>query len=369
MERRVHVGLDVHRDTITIAAFVGDEPQPNFQKTISNTKPHIKKHFKKLAGLGEIHACYEAGFSGFELYRYLKGLGYRCDVIAPTLIPKGSGERVKNDRKDAEKLAKLLRANLLTPVAIPTVETERVRGYIRLRYQVRQDLQRTRQRILKFLHTRGLVFRGSKSNWTNLHRKWLCALDLEGEDELVLSEHLCLMSYLETRLEEINRRIEALAKTEQYAAIVGRLKCFKGIDTLAAMVIAAEVGDITRFASPRELMNYTGLTPSERSSGNSEIRGPITKCGNDRLRHVLVEAAWQQRNRPVVGRALQARHEGQPKEVVAYAFKAMRRLHRRYWALASRMNANMATAAVARELAGFVWGMMRLEAEPQSLAG
>jgi len=227
----VYLGMDVHKDLIALAAYVGNEANPRFQKTIANDNSAIRKHLKKIDQLGTISCCYEAGFSGYDLYRFMDSLGYRCQVIAPSLVPEKAGDKIKTDRKDAEKLAKLLRADLLTPVSVPTIETERIRGYIRLRYQVKEDLTRARQRILKFLQTKGLVFRGTKENWTVSHRNWLDALNLEGEDQMVLAEHLAMMSYLEIRLKDINQRIETIAAQDRYRAHVGMLSCLKGIST------------------------------------------------------------------------------------------------------------------------------------------
>jgi len=362
MERdTVYLGMDVHKDLVALAAYVGNEPNPRFQKTIANDNSAIRKHLKKVDQLGTISCCYEAGFSGYDLYRFIDSLGYRCQVIAPSLVPEKASDKIKTDRKDAEKLAKLLRADLLTSVSVPTIETERIRGYIRLRYQVKEDLTRARQRILKFLQTKGLVFRGTKENWTVSHRNWLDGLNLEGEDQLVLAEHRAMMSYLEIRLKDINQRIETIAAQDRYRAHVGRLSCLKGISTFSAMVILTEIGDFKRFSHPRELMSYIGLVPSENSSGQSQRKGRITKCGNNRLRHVLVEAAWHYRNKPFTSRYLAKRHEGQPKQAILYATNAMHRLYRRYWALAARKDSNVAIVAVARELTGFIWGMMRTE--------
>ena len=357
----IYLGMDVHKDTITLAAYVGSEPKPCFQKTINNDNSSVRKHLKKIERLGTISCCYEAGFSGYSLYRYVDSLGYNCRVIAPSLVPEKSGDRVKTDRRDAEKLAKLLRAGLLTAVSPPTIEGERIRGYIRLRYQVKADLTRNRQRILKFLHTKGLIFRGTKENWTKSHRDWLCALNLESEDQLVLAEYLAVMSYLEIRIKDIDQRIEAIAAKDPYREGVETLSCLKGISTFSAMVILTEVGDFKRFSHPRELMSYVGLTPSENSSGPSERKGRITKCGNSKLRHVLVEAAWHYRNKPFTSRYLAKRHEGQSKQVVLYATNAMQRLYKRYWSLSTRKDPRVAAVAVARELTGFIWGIMRNE--------
>lgn len=362
MERNtVYLGMDVHKDTITLAAYVESEPTPRFQKTIANESAAIRKHLKKIEELGTISCCYEAGFCGYSLYHFIDSLGYKCRVIAPSLIPKRAGDKVKNDRRDAKKLATLLRADLLTSVSVPSPETEEVRAYIRLRYQIKADLTRTRQRILKFLQTLGLVFRGTKQNWTVAHRDWLSALNLEGENQLVLSEHLAVMAYLEIRLKDIDQRIEQIAARDEYRASVGALSCLKGISTFSAMVLLTEIGDFRRFSHPRQLMSYIGLTPREDSSGPSEHKGRITKCGSSRLRHVLVEAARQYRNKPTTSRYLAKKYEGQPKEAILYATNAMHRLYKRYWRLAARKNTNVAIVAIARELTGFIWGMMRLE--------
>ena len=351
----VYLGMDVHKETITLAGYVDQEQILRFQKTIIHSEQAIKKEFEKISSLGKINCCYEAGFSGYHLHRFVKSLGYDCKVIAPSLILKKAGDKVKTDKKDAKKLAQLLRAGLLSPVNVPSIENEQDRALLRLRGQIKKDSIRAKHRIVKFLALRGLSFKGT--NWSIAHRKYLNTLCLEGSDQLLLNEYLTNLSYLEVRLKDIDVEVQRLADTPKYRAKVSALKCFRGIGTLSSLTLLTEIKQVTNFL-PVELMSYFGLTPSEHSSGSSIYRGAITRQGNSRLRHVIIEAAWHYLRAPKIS-AVQAKNfEGQDKEIVLLSIKALKRLSKRFYRLSLRKERNVAVVAVARELVGFIWAAM-----------
>ena len=298
---KVYVGMDVHKDTVMVAVLPEGAPEPTVVKRLPNELTRLKRWLARISRQGEIRACYEASGAGYVLERALREWGHRCEIVAPSLIPRRPGDRRKHDRKDATELARLYRAGELVTIRVPT----------------------------------------------------------EAEERLVFGEYLALFDYKLGRREELDGRIEALALEPTYREAVGRLCCLRGISTHAAMVLATEIGDFRRFESPGKLMAYVGLVPSEHSSGASRRQGAITKAGNSRVRHVLVQAAWSYRFPPRRGPALSRRQQGQAPEVVAHSWKAQHRLHKVFTRLAFRKNGKIAAVAVARELAGFVWAVMQ----------
>jgi transposase len=285
-------------------------------------------------------------------------MGLACDVVAPGLIPVRVADRVKTDRRDAEKLARLFRAGELTSIRVPSESEEALRDLIRCREDAREDALRQRHHVLKFLLRHGRVFRDTK-HWTLAHWKWLRAQRFD--EPLAHTVFTTYMTTLETtlaRMTALEQDIAQQAERAPYKALVGRLRCLRGIDTLSAMALIAEICDFARFEHPRELMAYLGLVPSERSSGGKQRRGSITKTGNAHARRIIVEAAWHYRHPPARSARMKKRWEEQPEAVVAHAFKAQDRLHRRYFRLTSRSKpAQVACVAVARELCGFVWAV------------
>jgi transposase len=283
----------------------------------------------------------------------------QCQVIAPALIPRKPGERIKTNRRDARKLAELHRAGLLTEVRPPTPEDEAVRDLCRARDDAREDLQRARHRLGKLLLRRGLHFSGR--NWTNAHRAWIASVAwTHAPERVVVDDYLLAIDHLEARLIELDARLAEIAETAPYREHVNWLRCFRGIDTLTAMLILAELHDFRRFQAPRALMAYLGLVPGEDSSGEKHRRGRITRTGNTLVRRVLVEAAWHYQHRPTVGVALAKRRKGQPTRVIAIADKAQQRLCRRFRRLAEQHKpAPKIAVAIARELAGFLWAALQ----------
>lgn len=360
----IYLGLDVHKDSVTIAVLPADTPTPTQVDRLPHERRKLRAYLARLAAQGELRCCYEASGAGYVLHRAITAWGYHCAVVAPSLIPQRPGHQRKHDRYDARQLARLYRAGELTVIRIPTEAEERVRDLVRCRAMFQRDLLRSRQRVLKFLQRRGLRYERGKSHWTQAHRRWLAELlaqparaGLGGEDATVLGEQLALVGYLEQRRAELDRQIAALALTPTLQATVGRLGCFRGLDTHGAVVLATELGDWQRFGTAGQLMAYVGLVPREDSSGPRERRGSITKAGNAYCRHVLVQAAWAYRHPPRVGRALRARQVGQSAAVVAHSWQAQQRLHRLYRRIAARRGAAVAVVAVARELVGFLWAV------------
>lgn len=360
------VGIDAHKKALVIAVLFPDQRGLE-ELTIDNDERSIRKLARRLtrdANGCEVRACYEAGTCGYTLQRRLESAGVVCEVVAPSLIPKKPGERVKTDRRDARKLAELNRAGVLTAVSPPTPEQEAIRDLCRCRESVRKDLHRCRHRLVKMLVRRGYVFDTSKKLWSVAHRRWLEQLVVDNEtDRVVIAEYKLAIEHFERRLRAMNSELEKAAQLPLYREQVAWLRCFRGIDTTIAMIFLAEIHGLERFDSPRALAAYLGLVPMLYASGESERRGGITKTGNTHVRRALVQTSWHYcRHRPRVGRILRARREGQPERVIAIAAEAERRLSSRSARLRLRgKDANKVVIAIARELVGFMWAALRKE--------
>jgi transposase len=323
-------------------------------------EPHlIRRLFQRLRREGPVRACYEAGVSGYDLYRQITACEVECEVIAPALTPRRPGQRIKTDRRDAAKLVRLFRAGELTAIHVPDEAEEGVRDLVRCREDSRRDVLRWRHRVLKFLDRHGRLYVTGK-NWTQRHWTWIRSQRFELPVlQRTFEATLFALEQALARVAELDKEVAAIATTERYQAPVGWLRCFRGIDTLSAMILLAEIVDFQRFRHPRELMAYLGLVPSEYSSGPAERRGAITKAGNSHARRALVEAAWHYRHRPTVSGALRHRTADQPPHIVGQAWRAQQRLHRRYRHLIGHgKRPPIAVVAVARELVGFIWAAM-----------
>ena len=328
-------------------------------RSIPNEPRHLRRLVARLQREGRVVACYEAGPSGYDLYRQLTALGASCQVIAPALTPRKPGDRIKTDRRDAAKLVRLFRARELTPIRVPDEAGEAVRDLLRCREDVQEDLLRWRHRLVKFLARHGRMYRDGR-HWTRRHWAWLRTQRFALPAlERTYQEYRWTVEQLLARVADLEREIVALAETAPYRTPVGWLRCFRGLDTLTAMILLVEIGDFSRFQHPRELMAYLGLVPSEDSSGDRAWRGSITKAGNIHARRILVEAAWHYRHPARLGSALARRSLGQPKAVLAQAWQAQQRLHRRYRHLVSHgKRPPVAVVACARELVGFLWAAL-----------
>jgi len=359
-EVTTYVGIDAHKKDLFIAMLTGHATSPVTWQ-LHNEPNAVRRLVRKLEreAPGPVRVCYEAGPCGYALQRQMTTPRVACQVIAPALIPRKPGERIKTNRRDARKLAELHRAGLLTEVRPPTPEDEAVRDLCRARDDAREDLQRARHRLGKLLLRRGLHFSGR--NWTKAHRQWIDRLDwTHAPERVVVDDYLLAIDHLEARLIELDARLTQVAETAPYREPVSWLRCFRGIDTLTAILILAELHDFRRFQSPRALMAYLGLVPGEDSSGEKHRRGRITRTGNTLVRRLLVETAWHYQHRAHVGVTLAKRRKGQPTRVIAIADKAQQRLCRRFRRLAEQHKpAPKIAVAIARELAGFLWAALQ----------
>jgi len=354
------VGIDAHKKDLFVAMLIGNEPKAVTWQ-LANEPQAVRRLVRTLEreAPGPVRVFYEAGPCGYALQRQVTTSRVSCDVVAPALIPRKPGERVKTNRRDARKLVELGRAGLLTAVQPPTPADEAVRDLARARDDAREDLQRCRHRMGKLLLRRGLHYAGR--NWTRGHRQWIDGLAwTHAAERAVVDDYLLAIDHTESRLIELDAQLAKIAETEPYREAVGWLRCFRGIDTLTAMLILAELHDFRRFASAPALMAYLGLVPGEDSSGEKHRRGRITRTGNALVRRLLVEVAWHYQQRPGIGVALARRRKGQPARVIGIADKAQQRLCRRFRKLgAEHKPAPKIAVAIARELAGFLWAALQ----------
>ena len=353
----IHLGMDTSKNTIVAAVLMPGEKIPVTER-IFNDEEAIRRLIGRFAEPGRLRACYEAGPGGYDLYRLLASMGVACDVVAPSLIPKGSSEKVKTDKRDAVRLALGHRAGMLTPVRVPAPAEESVRDLCRVRAAVLADRKRAQQRLTAMLMRHGRIWRDSY--WTGAHRRWVAAQTFT-EPALVtaLAHYRAALEVRETELAAIESELAPWARREPLAPVVGRLGCYRGIAELNGLTLAAEVVDWRRFAAARSFMGFTGLVPAEYSSGQKTWRGHITKAGPEPVRTALIEAAWAYRFRPAIGATLRARQDGAAPDTIARSWKAQRRLHGKYKAMTGRGKApGEAVTAIARELAGFIWAEM-----------
>jgi transposase len=357
----IFVGLDVHKATIAVALAEAGTGEVRSYGVIPNTPPAVARLVKKLGPPPRLRICYEAGPCGYVLLRQLTKLGVACTVVAPALIPTKPGERIKTDRKDAAKLARLHRAGELTAVAAPTPEQEALRDLTRARQAAQQDVHRVRQRVRTLLLRLGVAEPTATKRWSGRWRVWLAGLALElSVQQTVLDELRHALGEAEARVERLTAAVAAQAARGPFADVIAALTSLRGVGVVTAVTLVAELGDPGRFDSPRQLMAFAGLVPSEHSSGGREQRGRITKTGNAHVRWVTVEAAWHCRRPPHVSRELARRQRGQSEEVAAIAWQGQARLHRRYVRLVGKGKPKpKAAVAVARELLGFVWAIAR----------
>jgi transposase len=357
------------RNAVAIAD-AGRAGEVRFLGEIENTAAAVAKLVRKLAAkYGRLTFCYEAGPTGYGLYRQIKSLGHECMVVAPSLIPKKPGERVKTNRRDALSLVKQLRAGDLTAVWVPDSGHEAMRDLTRARETAVEDLRCKRQQVSAFLLRQGLHYPGERT-WTKTHRGWLASQKLEyAEQRIAFEEMLLAMRQAQERIERLEQAIRVAVPDWSLAEVVTALMAMRGIDFISATAFLAEIGDLSRFPTPRELMAYLGLVPSEDSTGDTVRRGPITKAGNRRARRILVECSWSYQHPPRVGKQKQERVAAAPRAVREIAWKAQCRLSARYRALTRKGKLKtVAVTAVARELSAFIWAINREIANPRAAA-
>lgn len=365
------VGFDVSKATIAVAVADSDGAEPRYFGAIANTPEAVRKLLGRLGRLDELLICYEAGPTGFGLYRFLVALGVTCVVVAPSLTPLRPGDRVKTDRRDAIRLAQLLRAGELTPVWVPSEEDESLRDLVRARRFAKTDLKRERQRVASFLLRHGIDAPRGMQRWSKMFMRWLESLSFEHRaTQVAFQEYLHAVREAATRVERLEAEIHSWATESSHAPVIKALQALRGIQELTAVTLVAEIGEFSRFRNPEQLMAYAGLVPREYSSGLSCRRGGITKTGNTNIRFVLGEAAWSYRYKPAVKGRLRVRQQGVDPEVLRISLKAQERLHRKYWSLLTHgKQTTVAATAVARELLGFIWAIAcHIEQKSQLIA-
>lgn len=352
------VGLDVHRDSISVGVLPAGSDAVAVDR-LFHDEPSVRRLIERLGDRRRLRVCYEAGPTGYGLARLLTSMGVACVVVAPSLIPRAPGDRVKTDKRDCRRLARLHRAGELVAVRVPTVAEEAVRDLCRTRVDMAQDLTRARHRLSKFLLRHGRVYRAG-SPWTGLHDGWLGAQRFEHPALAETFAHYrATVQLRRTSLAAVEDDLARWYAREPFVDAVTRLAAYRGITPLGALTIASEVGDWRRFPRAASFMGYAGLVPSEYSSGTRTHRGSLTKAGSSHLRWQLVESTWAYQHRPSVGIVLRRRQQGVPADVIARSWAAQQRLCSRFRALAARKhNKSVVAAAVARELAGFVWAEM-----------
>jgi len=337
----------------------GRDGEIRYLGEIENSPDAVKKFVTKLSRqYEELHFCYEAGPTGYGLHRQLTDLGHVCDVVAPSMIPKRSGDRVKTNRRDAVMLVKLLRAGELRTIWVPDSIHEAVRDLARARETGMLDLKVKRQQLLSFLLRHGRNFPSGK-NWTKMHARWLAAQKFDHPaQQIVFQDQIDAINFAQVRLAALEQQLRDIVPTWTMAPVVAAYQALRGVSFLVATTFVAEVGDVRRFSTPQQLMAFLGLVPSERTTGDTVRRGSITKTGNRRARRVLVEGAWTYRHPARVSQTLQSRINGLPLTVRTIAWKAQVRLCARYRRLvANGKNPAVAATAVAREMAAFLWAI------------
>lgn len=362
----VYVGMDVHKESYTVCCYTFDKDKAEYLQKMRADYKNILKYIegirKRYSEDTEYVCGYEAGCLGYALYHQLTDRGVECKILAPTTMATTNSKRIKTDKRDAGSIARCLAFHTYSEVYVPTDEDNAIKEYIRMRDDQKKMLKSTKQQILALVLRHGKRFDGGKTYWTIAHMKWLKALKLDGALQETLNEYLITYEYLMDKIERLDQRIEEMASGERYDEKVSKLKCFIGVKTHTALSLVVEVGDYERFAKAGNFSAFLGLVPSEDSSSEKQNKYAITKAGNSHLRRLLVESA-QSYTRGNVGhksKALKNRQEGNSPEIIAYADKANERLRRRFYrmTLKNGTKRNVATVAIARELACFVWGMM-----------
>jgi len=360
----VWVGMDTDAKKNQIALYRGWDKELAAEWEVGMDAKGIRRLIERLKQEdGEIRCVYEAGPCGYELYRRLRKAGMQCDVIAPSLTPRKPGDRVKTNRRDARNLARLYRAGELTVIDVPDEKQEALRDLTRAREDVREDLTRRQHRLSRFLVRQGCHYQDG-DKWTQKHWAWIRKIHFQDSNaQTVLEEWIRAVEQSQEQLKTLDSKIEENAQKPEYANKVQRYQTLRGVKTVTAMTIVAEVWDMRRYGTAPQFMGSTGLVSSEHSTGDHERRGKITKAGNAHLRRILVEAAWQYRHRASASKAIKSRRKGQPSEVVSIAERADQRLNRKFRRMVDRYNKRPGTTAVAvaRELAGFIWAIGQIQ--------
>jgi len=354
-----YVGMDVHKDSVRLAVLKGREKETTYEGTMKNDVAKIVKTVKAYTAKGTVLAGYEAGCMGYTLQRAFTAAKIECRVIPPNQIPRVGSQRIKTDARDAILIARMLKSNEGGSINIPKAQDEATRDLLRCRDDIKLDRNRCKHRISKLLLRLGFTY-DKEATWTKGHRAWMKGLSFSNDlHRETFQQYYSHLESMEDRLERLDTQLRAVATSPAYGDAVAKLRCFKGIDYVTALAFVCEVGDFNRFPGAPAFMSYVGLVPSEYSSGGKRRQAGITKTGNTHLRNLLIESSWHYRYRSAPGATLKARREGNDEIVIGYADKALRRLQNKHADLVKAgKSSKTATAAVARELAGFVWGMM-----------
>ena len=367
MQNNMFIGLDVHKVTISVAVAQGERGgEVRHWGTVPHRPDHVRKLVEKLSASGaRLHLCYEAGPCGYGLYRQLVEMGHDCIVVAPSLIPVKTGDRVKTDRRDAVMLAKLHRAGELTAVWVPDAAHEAMRDLVRARATAMRVTGKARQHLQGFLLRHGRIYPGKKG-WTGAYRRWLAMVRFtHPAQQIVLQDYIDAVADAEARVDRLTGQIADLLPTWSLAPVVDAVQAMRGVGFIVAVTVVAEVGGFQRFDNPRQLMAYLGLTPSEHSSGTSVRRGSITKAGSGLARRALIEGAWSYRMQARVSPKLHARLEALPKSARDIAWKGQLRMCQRYRHLVAAGKAKVVVVtAIAREMVGFLWAIAKAMAVP-----
>lgn len=360
----VWVGMDTDSKKNQIALYRDWDKEASAEWEAGMDGKGIKKLIERLEReSGEIRCVYEAGPCGYELYRKLRAAKIHCDVIAPSMTPRKPGDHVKTNRRDARNLARLYRAGELTVIDVPNEKDESLRDLTRAREDVREDLTRRQHRLNRFLSRQGYHYQDG-DKWTQKHWAWIRKIHCEDSNaQTVMEESIRAVEQSQEQLKTFDVKIEENAQKPEYSKKVERYQTLRGVKTVTAMTLVAEVWDMRRYGKAPQFMSSTGLVSSEYSTGEHERRGKITKAGNAHLRRVLVEAAWHYRHRPIAGETIKKRRKGQPEAVVSIAERADQRLNRKFRRMVDRYNKKpvIAAVAVARELAGFIWAIGQIQ--------
>ena len=355
-----YIGMDVHKEFVQMAVFEEKGEEPIYERRLKNDTELLVKEVRRYNREGETEVAYEAGSLGYVIQRAMEKAGINCYVLPANKVAKKRDSRIKTDKRDARLIGRELRSKNIRPISVPSAADEATRDLLRCREDVKGDVKRVKQRLLKFLVRHGHIFTEGKDHWTLKHWRWMDKIQFSHEHEKkVYEEYRGQIKSLEERVARMDKEIIETAESPRYKAPVSKLRAFKGIDYIIALSVICEIGDFRRFATAKAFMAYLGLVPSENSSGGKRNQGSITKAGNGHLRRLLVEGAWHYAKLPRVGKKLEQRRQGCSVRIIDIADRALHRLHKKYIRLIFKggKHKNTAITAVARELAGFIWAV------------